>query len=277
MTGRIPKEQVHKDFDPHYFHDYAVFTGVLRHYVARSIEVLFRQDQNDMHKRLYVLGLVKEEYAAYEDIGAIFSSLLKWKAGKIDYPVEEMLTYRPGNVVLERLFNEHSISSEDDLYSTLELDTWVPPTWNSIFPDIDARKVLRIACKFIFKDCQQNQKKVGIQAYNKIKHGLLFVPDGKQYVPSLPDSPAVIFDNRDSTNINPYVLYCLKTTEDYLQELEKAIEFVQKTLRMIAAFYVFHRYPRYLPDRGISPSEMLFKAKTMTEIADFMREITEKK
>jgi hypothetical protein len=44
--------------------DYAMFTGAVRQYVAKTLEQNFRLDPSDLHRRLCIIGLYKEEYAA---------------------------------------------------------------------------------------------------------------------------------------------------------------------------------------------------------------------
>ena len=74
MNSQITPESVHERIDPQWFYDYATFSGMFRHYAAKSLEVEFQRDANDIHRRLYLIGLYREEYSAYEDIGAILSA-----------------------------------------------------------------------------------------------------------------------------------------------------------------------------------------------------------
>ena len=75
-SQKVPHEQVHQQLDPRFFLDYALFSGTLRHYVAKSLEDAFRADPNDLHRRFFVLGVFREEHAAYEDMGAILEALI---------------------------------------------------------------------------------------------------------------------------------------------------------------------------------------------------------
>jgi len=68
---RILRNAVHRDMDPRFFTDYALFSGAFRHYVGKSIEDEYRRSPNDIHKRLLIVGLYREEYSAYEDLGAV--------------------------------------------------------------------------------------------------------------------------------------------------------------------------------------------------------------
>lgn len=52
--------------DPRYFLDYALFTGRIRHHAAKTFEAAFEADLNPVHRRLLIVNLLKEEYAAYE-------------------------------------------------------------------------------------------------------------------------------------------------------------------------------------------------------------------
>ena len=276
MGIQITPELVHAQFDPHYFYDYATFTGMVRHFVARTLKEDFERAQQpiDTHRRLLILGIYKEEYAAYEDVGAFLSAFLKWRNGSIVFAVEEMLTYRPGAVWLERLCEAYSISCPNDLFCALDLANWIPSTWSTSHPDIDAEKVLRIACKFIVNDCVKNQKRTGIQAYNKIKHGGLVVPDGSRYKFNLPSCPATIFENRDGDPEHPYILNALPMEDENIDSRERIVEQVQFTLRMLAAFYVFHRYPGFLYiEKECSPPEALLNYPNMRELLRFVGEV----
>ena len=196
MRERVSHQQVHEQLDPHFFADYALFSGMLRHYVAKSLEDLFKNDPNDAHRRLFIVGLYREEYAAYEDMGAILEALIRYRVGELAFPVEGILRYKDDKVVLDNLFRRRRIASADDLYSALGLQGCVPSNWHATHPNIDPERVLRRMCRFIVVDCQANQKRYGIDAYNRIKHGLAFVPNGNRYQESLPNSPAVVIANR---------------------------------------------------------------------------------
>ena len=68
--------------DPLYFLDYAVFTGAVRQYASKTLEEEFRADPNPLRRRLHLLNLVKEEYAAYEDAGAVLNAFLDYREGR---------------------------------------------------------------------------------------------------------------------------------------------------------------------------------------------------
>lgn len=277
MQQRISHDEVHRQLDPHFFADYALFSGALRHYVAKSLEDLFKGDPNDVHRRFFILGLYREEYAAYEDMGAILGAFIRFRKGELTFPVEGILRYKDDKVVLETLFSRRSISSANDLYVALGLQSCIPTDWQSVHPNIDCEKVLRRMCRFIFIDCQANQKHYGIDAYNRIKHGLAFVPNGSRYQPSLPNSPAVLISNRQLHSPDPYVLLGLPMDDSKLEERAKLVEFIQSTLRALVAFYLIGQYSEFLREnRKISPASTLFNLLPLVPVRDFMQQLSEK-
>lgn len=228
MNSQITPESVHERIDPQWFFDYATFSGMYRHYAAKSLEIEFQRDANDFHKRLYLIGLYREEYSAYEDIGAILSAFLKWNKVSINYPITELLSYRPSDVELSKIFDIFSICSSNQLYTALDFDSWVTPNWKDSYPEIKIEKVLHKSCEFIFNDCHKYQKKHGIKAYNKIKHGLLFVPSGNKYKSESPDAHAMIFKNNEENVTEPYDLLVIPLDDNNLTQKARVIEFVQK-------------------------------------------------
>lgn len=278
MQRQAPHVRVHEQLDPRFFVDYALFSGILRHYVAKSLEDLFKQDRNDTHRRLYVIGAYREEYAAYEDMGAILEAFIRYRNGEIAYPVEAVLRYKDDKVALATLFSRRRIGSADELHAALGLQDWISSDWQTAHPQIDCAKVLRRMCRFMFIDCQANQKRYGIDAYNRIKHGLALVPNGRRYLADLPNSPAVIIKNRNYTqSSSPYVLLGLPMDDAALEERSRAIEFAQSTLRSLVALYVIKRYPSFLrEEHRIFPAPLLFNAPPLVAARDFLRQLSEK-
>ncbi len=275
MPTPIPHDEVHRQFDPHFFADYVLFSGTLRHYVAKSLEDVLKADPNDIHRRFFIVGLYREEYAAYEDMGAVVSALIRFRRGEIKFPIEGMLRYKPDNVILENLFGRYNIKSADDLYAALALQGRIPSDWS--YPRIDRPKVLQRMCRFMFDTCQVNQKAYGIDAYNRIKHGLAFVPNGSRYLPSLPNSPAVLISNPAPKSNNPYVLLGLPMDDPKLEQRAKLVEFIQSTIRALVSFYLIAQYPDFLRDnRGIAPPSKLFELPPLVSVLEFMQQLSEK-
>lgn len=273
---QISHDEVHRQFDPHFFVDYVLFSGTLRHYVAKSLEDLWKADPNDTHRRFFVVGLYREEFAAYEDMGAILAALIRFRKGELKYPVEGILRYKPDSVILESFFARYSINSADDLYAALGCDGWIPGNWQITYPNIDCVRVLKRMCRFMFIDCQANQKRYGIDAYNRIKHGLAFVPNGSRYVPSLPNSPAVLITN-PQTKSDPYLLLGIPMDHSKLEERAKLVEFIQSTARALVSFYLMSRYADFLrDDRKISPASEIFKLPPLLPVKEFMQQLSEK-
>lgn len=271
--------EFYEQFDPRYFFDYTEFVGMLRYYVTQTLKEAFESDDTDAdsyqkHRRLFIAGLYKEEYASYEDMGAILRSFLLWRKDDVKYPVEVILNYDTRDVMLKKLFAEMDISSPDVLYQQLGLEQWLRPKWNETHPDINPEKVLRTICKFAFDDCTQMQKKHGIKAYNKLKHGLVFVPNSKRYKSNAPDAPGIIFKNPEDER-DPYIILSIVMDNRVLNERCRNVNFVQSSLRTLAGFYLCHRYPEFLKSIDIMPPESLFLKESLSNLLDFMKKVTE--
>lgn len=276
MQPQVSHDEVHRQFDPHFCADYVLFSGTLHHYVAKSLEDRFKSDPNDIHRRFFIVGLYREEYAAYEDMGAILAALIRFRKGELRFPIEGILRYKPDSVILKTLFGRNVIKSADDLYAALGLQEWIPADWQTTYPNIDCAKVLKRMCRFMFVDCQANQKGYGIDAYNRIKHGLAFVPNGNRYLISLPNSPAILISNPQPKS-DPYVLFGLPMDDSKLEERAKLVEFIQSTLRALVSFYLIARYPEFLRNnRQVSPASTLFKLPPLVSVKDFMEQLSEK-
>ncbi len=272
----IPHNEVHRQFDPHFFTDYALFSGTLRHYIAKSLEDLLKADPNDIHRRFFIIGLYREEYAAYEDMGAILTALIRFRKKELMFPLEGVLRYKPDKVILETLFNNFKIKSPDDLYAAIGLDEWIPADWHTNHPRIDCAKSLRRMCRFIIVDCQENQKRYGIDAYNRIKHGLAFVPNGSRYLSGLPNAPAVLISN-PQPKANPYALLGLPMDDSKLAQRAKLVEFIQSTLRAIVSFYLIGNYSEFLKEtRNVSPGSKIFELPPLLSVKDFMQQLSER-
>lgn len=276
ITEQVSHDDIHRRFDPNFFTDYVLFSGSLRHYVVKCLEDLWKADPNEIQRRFLVVGLYREEYAAYEDMGAILAAIIRFQKGELKFPIEGVLRYKPDNVILESLFARYNINSADDLYAVLQGDSLVPADWHTQYPDIDCAKVLKRMCRFMFVDCQKNQNRYGIDAYNRIKHGLAFVPNGNRYLNDLPNSPAVLITNPKPKS-EPYVLLGLPMDNSVLEERAKLVEFIQSTIRAIVSFYLIREYAEFLREsRKISPATEIFNLLPLQSVKDFMRQLSNK-
>jgi len=274
---RIPHSSVHKGMDPLFFTDYALFSGAFRHYVAKGIEIEYQRNPNDAHKRLFTIGLYREEYAAYEDMGAIVEAFIRFREGEIAYPVEGVLRYKDDKVVLETLFARRRIQSADDLFTALGMLQGIEASWRSVYPNIDCERVLRRMCRFIYIDCRTSQRLYGVAAYNRIKHGLAFVPNGQRYLHGLPNAPAVMIPSREPQSPNPYALWGLPMQDAVLERRARLIEFIQSTTRALVGFYLIGRYPEFLrDDRKVDPPPTLFKLQPLVSVLEFLQQLNDK-
>lgn len=262
-----------QQLDPLYFLDYALFTGCVRDYASRTFEEAFSNDPNSIRKPLHFVNLLKEEYAAYEDVGAFLLSFLNFKSGKASTPLETLISFRPGEANISKIFELYNIQTGKDLFGILKIEEWIPINWDSWSPDFNLKKTLTLMCDFFVEDCQKNQKKYGIRAYNKIKHGLLMVPSGKIYLPDLPEGPAMIIkdDNKVPT------LYGFEITNSDLENRYRSIHFIQCNLRLFAALYVCWKYPKHLALRNFSSPQYLFESSSFSDVQNFLKEVALKK
>jgi len=263
-----------------YFLDYAIFTGAIRHYAAKTLEEAFKQDPNPQRRRLHFVNLLREEYAGYEDTGALLDAFLDYREGRLDHPIASLMTFRPAEVALAAMFESHQISSGDELYRRLRLGEWIPREWSEWFPDLDLPKSLALACRFFFEDCARNQKPYGVIAYNKIKHGLLIVPSGRAYKGGdYPDTPAALLPTpgeRQKEGAPAYSIYGFPCDDVHIEQRHASIEFIQCNLRLLSGLYVTWRYPAVLAGKGISPRQ-LFACKEFYDVRHLISEVTQKK
>ncbi len=276
----VTAKELLAQLDPFYFLDYALFTGAVRHYASLTLEEAFKEAPNPLHRRLHFINVLKEEYAAYEDAGAMLNAYLDFREGKVDVPISSLMSFKVRDVQLDSVFKSHNVKSSDTLFATLKLNEWVPTKWPEWFPHLDVGKSIRLACRFFFEDCTRNQKEYGVVAYNKIKHGLLVVPSGNQYKPSLPDSPAVLFPTPPKlveSGEGPYTIYGFNTNDEQIENRHRVIELVQCNLRLLAGLYVAWRYPGTLNQRGIGGVREMFESRQFEDIRHLIGEVTAKK
>lgn len=267
-------ESVQQEFDPHYFTDYALFSGALRHYIAKSLEQLYLSDRNDIRKRFFIIAIYQAEYAAYEDLGAMLYGLIRYEKGELSSPLKGILEHKPGTVFLETLFKNHNIKSAEDLFKAVGLEQCIPADWPYL--RVNLPRVMLRMCKFIFVDCQKNQKSYGVDAYNKIKHNLAFVPNGSRYVKGLPNTPAILITNPTPKSA-PYVLLGIPMDDEGIEQRLRSIEFLQATLRALACFYLMGHHRDFLKgSRQIDPPSKLFELLPLVEVRDFMQQLSEK-
>ena len=138
-------------------------------------------------------------------------------------------------------------------------------------------KNLALASRFLVHDCRLNQKKLGIAAYNKIKHGLLVVPSALEYVNSMPDTPATIYPNKQykaDSEQDPFILWAFPMDDARIVERERAIHFVQKILRLLVALYLSANYREEVRKKWGGGPDSLFQSDDLRDVREHMREVT---
>lgn len=257
-----------------YFFDYATFTGSLREYVVRALEAQLKSNPSELHKRAFLLNVYREEYTAYEDLGAFIDAFLLAKTEPALLPLHRIISYGPGQVKLEGVLKRHQIGTGDGLFEGLGLAAWMPADWSEQYPTIDLKKVLRRACFFVVDDCGPGQRVTGVMAFNKIKHGLVLVPEGRRYASKLPSAPAIIFATRSddpASKQNPVSILAIQMEPEKLEERLRIVHFTHFALRMFAMLYVLTRFPMVIQQRGFHPNASVFGSEGMLDVLEFMR------
>lgn len=279
MATPIKPADVLADIEPQYFVDYVRLTGIARDYVADTLRRAMEADPNDARRRLHLLGLVAQEYAAYEDAAALLKAWLDWKSGATTTPLEPLFGYKPGEAQLDKVLADFSITTGEDLFGGLGVIHWLPTEWSGWFPTLDLEKTARVACRFLAEDCRRNQKKFGLAAFNKIKHGLFVVPSARSYLPALPDVPAALIANQDQATApsQPYVVYALPADDNSLRERERSVHFVGRSLRLLACLYLLHRFPAMVKTTWGGSGHTMFLSRDLADIVQLIAEVTAKK
>lgn len=282
-----------------YFVDYALFTGSMREYTVRALENRFaqgdppvdpqgwrsiwparlfyrrfRQPSSDLHRRMFMLAVYREQYMAYEDLGAFLDGFLTHAKSPTTAPLTRIMNYRPGEALLVNVFGRFEIKTGDDLFDRLALNGWVPARWKEAFADIDLVKVMRRACAFFVIDCTRTQKKAAVDAFNKLKHGLLFVPSARTFQPNWMDVPGILIKSAmadPAAVANPVTVYQIPVTDELLLTRLQAIHFVQNGLRLLAALYAITQHAEMLERRGM-PGLMILAHLLMADAMDIARQ-----
>jgi hypothetical protein len=273
----VDSREVLRQVEGNYLLDYATFTGAIRVYVTSTLEREFKQDKHHLHRRMFLLAVLREEYSAYEDLGAMLDALLVHHADPQVPLLERLIGYGPGEVVLSKVMENHCIRSSDQLREKLGLDELVPRDWREAFPALDLELALKNSAKFIVDDCVGNQKPDGVRAFNKLKHGLLVVPQGVRYLRESIDAPAALFKSDKSSpeaRSNPLSLFAVPMSDEHLEERLRSIHFIQVDLRLFAALHVLRDHPEVLIRRGISAPLDLFRLPYMRDVLEFIAQLT---
>ena len=270
-------DAVLRQFEGEYFFDYAGFVGSLREYVVRALEAQYAREPGDLHRRAFMLNLYREEYTAYEDLGAFINAFLSHREDASLLPLTYLLKYRPGSVKLDIVLGERQLTNGDALMERLGILEWVSERLTRTHPEINFDKVLRRACYYITEDCYRSQKQEGVSAFNKIKHALLLIADGRRLISGHPPGPAVLFASDPSNPAsaqNPVSVMTITMADRNFEERLRQVHFIQKTLRLFALLYIAARYPEVVRRRGIGDPAEALNHRPFFDLRDFAREMT---
>ncbi len=272
------KRDVLRELDGIYLLEYLSFSGQLREYVSDTLSKAFKVDRNEVRRRHHVVSLVQLEYAAYEDAAALLKALIAFRTAKSDTVLETLESYRPGEAVIAKVLEECGITSPDGLFVALRLEETVPAEWTEWFPEMDLKKTLRHVCQFLTLDCRANHKELGVAAYNKSKHGPSVVADGRVFGSSLAGVPSMFFRNRwpEKYGPNPVIIYGFPMADSDIEERERLIHFIQRSLRLIVAALVTTAFQREVVERHGSV-RAFWNVNWLTDVRELIQEITKKK
>lgn len=273
----IPAEDILRQIDPRYLVDYLSFGGQVREYVNDVLSDRFRADPNDVRRRFHLVSLVLLEYAAYEDAAAMLKAILAWRAGRSETILATLLGYSPGEAVLDRVLTDAGIQEREELFSQLGGDRLLPLAWADWFPDIDLRKALLRACQFLVDDCRANHKKLGVAAYNKLKHGPIAVSRGTVLGPNQAPVPTLLIPNKWRADLGPmaFIAYGIPDDDESMETRARAVHFVQKSLRLIIAATLSDAHTPVLEAQWGS-IERFWRAPICRDLREFADEITRK-
>ncbi|HLA89275.1 MAG TPA: hypothetical protein VJL28_02445 [Gemmatimonadaceae bacterium] len=75
---------------------------------------------------------------------------------------------------------------------------------------------------------------------------------------------------------NPVIVYGFPSTDEKIEERERLIHFVQRSLRLVVAVLLGHIYPQEVTRRW-GTLEAMWKSPPLRDVVEFVAEITEKK
>ncbi len=273
----VDKREVLRNLEGNYLLDYAIFTGAVRVYVTSGLEEHFARDKNDLHRRMFLLAVYREEYSAYEDLGAMLDAILTHRQNAGCPLLERLISYRVGEIKLSRVMDRFQIADSNQLHDRLGLDELIPSDWQTEFPTVNLERALHVAADFFFVDCVKSQKTDGLRAFNKMKHGLLLVPKASIYMRQQIDAPAALFptdDKKEEAADNPLSLYAVPMSDGHLDARLRAIHFVQANLRMIAALWVITKHPGVAQHRGANKPMDLLRTRYLADVLNFLEQVS---
>jgi len=277
-TTSPTKAETLSNIDARYLSEYIGFSGQIREYVNDTLSKAFRDDPNPIRRAHHIISVIQLEYAAYEDAAAILKALISMRQGKTKSVLETLEGYKPGEAVFTSVLDEACIETAEKLYLTLRLEEAIPSEWFSWFPNLDLKKALLLACQFFTLDCRNNHKKLGIAAYNKSKHGPLVVAKGDLFGPLLSPVPSMFFANKwpEEYGPDPLIVYSFPNSDEAIENRERSIHFVQRSLRLFTSVLLGHIYLKEVIRRWGS-LELMWSSPQTKDITEFIAEITAKK
>jgi hypothetical protein len=270
--------EVLHDIEGDYFFDYAFFTGSMREYTVRSLEDTLKRERepSDYLKRMFMLAVFREQYTAYEDLGAFLDGFLRNALSSSTAPLSRIMSYAPSDVRLAALFERFAIEHGDDLVTKLNLLSWAPQLWSTMFPSINIETVLRRMCACFVIDCAKTQTDHAVIAFNKLKHGLMFIPSARRFRRDWLDAPAILFQSRKDQPgwmENPVTTYQIPLGDKEVDARLQAVHFVETGLRFLSALYVMKQYPGVLRERGMTEAGV-FQHSYMSDVMDIVTQLS---
>ncbi len=133
--------------------------------------------------------------------------------------------------------------------------------------------VLRKVSSFFYNECRNNQTENGIKAYNKIKHGLLIVPNSSIYSNHDQDHPGVLIEVKINNGLKPSI-YTIDSKDSKLESKLKSIEFIQNNLKLISTLYLIKEHSGFLTSLGFQSPTEVFRQKFFDLEMQFYEDVT---
>ncbi len=244
-TVRVDPDQTLRELEVPVLLDMLHFGLAHADFVVRSMEDLQKLTRDrggfsEAGKRAFLVAVFREEMHAYENLGAVVHALRRFASGKDKSALRGILTYAPGEAIISDLLTGNVVT---------EIEA------NAIggVSDADLEGAgFRRGKQYLFSGLVTGAREFGViqgsskqprcRAYNKIKHGCVFMLNPRRISKAMPAGvPAAIFGNPDETQVPhaPFVIFGLFPRVEHHVESLKHIHFAAFTARLLIAMYLW--------------------------------------
>ncbi len=257
------EEQLLRDLEPPFLLDYMTFGCHLQQFIVGAVEPLTKHpDMIDDARRLAALTVFREEMNLWENLGALLFALKARFSSRAPTLLEGLVRYRPGDAVIQTQVAGMTAAEALVVFGLQEL---VAIPHQGFLATLDLNNLVKNMAELIIDAYKKSQTEKRLQAYNKLKHGTIWVSSGRLFRSSMPDTPAAIFRRNDPTPTEPYALFGLKQYHDIEPHLV-AISDGTNTITTIVGLYLLRFFAGFLAAKGRTSPEQLFTPGTQTFI-----------